>query len=76
MSGIQRDPWIDAGGEIAQGIAGGMAANAGAADGQLMGQMTRSGYERVPAKAAGAPSSLLPRRSYNWTNRTQPFGLG
>jgi hypothetical protein len=61
LSGIQRDPWMDAAGEVAQTAGAGIAANAGAADGQLQGQMTRAGYERVPAKAAGASGAWAGR---------------
>jgi hypothetical protein len=73
MGSIQRNPWVDAAGRLANGVAGGMAGSTGAEiDPQLGGQMARAGNEST----VRAPSALLPRRPYNWTDRGSPFGAG
>lgn len=74
MQSIRANPWITAGGQVAQGVATGMAAGAGA--GGKLEDIT-VGTPRMPIPGQGpipGGGQLPPVRTFNWVNRARPFG--
>jgi hypothetical protein len=67
MANTQRNPWVDAAGQVAKGAGSGMVTYAGNMD-------PMAGLSEIDVTAQPVSAGLTPRRTYNFTDRTRPFG--